>query len=203
MNGRLITFEGIEGVGKSTQIQRAAEHLSGRAVIRLTREPGGTPLAEQIRSLVLSPTTETISPSAELLLMMSARAIHTTNLIEPALERGEWVLCDRYSDATRAYQGAGRGMDVSFINQLAVVCAIEPDLTILLDAPVELALQRVAARRGPTDRFEQERVEFFERVRAGYLAQAQRQPQRFRVVDASGSEERVAKTIADLLDAWP
>ena len=166
MNGRLITFEGIEGVGKSTQIQRAAEHLSGRAVIRLTREPGGTPLAEQIRSLVLSPTTETISPSAELLLMMSARAIHTTNLIEPALERGEWVLCDRYSDATRAYQGAGRGMDVSFINQLAVVCAIEPDLTILLDA-------------------------------------LQRQPQRFRVVDASGSEERVAKTIADLLDAWP
>ena len=202
MSGRFITFEGIEGVGKSTQIQHALRYLQAHHVVHLTREPGGTALAEKIRTLVLTPSDEIISPSAELLLMMSARGIHTTNLIKPALARGEWVLCDRYTDATRAYQGAGRGMDLALINQLSALCAIEPDLTILLDAPVELALERVASRRGPTDRFEQERVDFFERVRAGYLSQAQQEPQRFRIVDASLSEKEVAQAVQGVLDQW-
>ena len=118
MIGRFITFEGIEGVGKSTQIQRAQAHLATRVKVCVTREPGGTPLAESIRALILTPTDEAIPATAELLLMMSARAIHTENLIKPALSRGEWVLCDRYADATRAYQGAGRGMDVDYIDRL-------------------------------------------------------------------------------------
>jgi dTMP kinase len=199
MTGRFVTFEGIEGVGKSTQVALARDRLAaaGRRVVA-TREPGGTPLAERIRAVVLGGGDEPVPAAAELLLMFAARAVHTANLIRPALARGDWVLCDRYTDATRAYQGGGRGVPAEEIESLAALAhpGLAPDLTILLDAPVTLALGRARARGGAADRIEQEAAAFFERVRARYLELARREPDRIRVVDATRTADEVAQAVA-------
>ena len=185
--GRFVTFEGIEGVGKSTQLElaRAACAARGLAVLA-TREPGGTPLAERIRELVLGADNEPVPPAAELLLMLAARAVHTANLIRPALARGTWVLCDRYTDATYAYQGGGRGITDRDIAPLAALAqqGPAPDLTLLFDAPVAVALARARSRAG-ADRIEVEAVQVFERVRTRYLERARQEPARFRILDAT------------------
>jgi dTMP kinase len=169
----------------------------------MTREPGGTPLAEAIRDLVLKAREEALPPSAELLLMFAARAVHLANRIEPALRAGRWVICDRFTDATYAYQGAGRGMSEEDIGRLEslVQGARRPDLTLLLDVPVELGLQRSRERDAGRhrDRFESERAEFFERVRAGYLRRAGAEPARFSVIDASAPVDEVAARIEAVL----
>ena len=198
--GRFLTFEGIEGVGKSTQIARLATALGARGIdVLVTREPGGTPLAESIRALVLQPREETLPPIAELLLMFAARAVHLRNVIEPQLGQGRWVLCDRFTDATYAYQGAGRGLPTEVIATLETLVQgeLRPDLTLLLDAPVELASGRAQERNatGAPDRFERERAEFFERVRRGYLARAAAYPERIAIIDARGSPAEVADAI--------
>ena len=207
--GRFITVEGIEGVGKSTQVARLAALLTERAIPHvMTREPGGTPLAESIRALVLQTREESLPPSAELLLMFAARAVHLANLIEPNLAAGRWVVCDRFTDATYAYQGGGRGVEVAWIEQLEqlVQGARRPDLTLLLDAPVEEGLRRARARSGAAerDRFENERAEFFVRVRAAYLARAAREPRRFAVVDATQPPAAVTQALVKVLEerAW-
>jgi dTMP kinase len=202
--GRFITLEGIEGAGKSTVARYIQEWLTGRGLRAvLTREPGGTPLAERVRELVLKPDGEAIPAQAEMLLMFAARAIHLANLIRPALARGEWVICDRFTDATRAYQGGGRGLSTVTIESLATLvhADLTPDLTLLLDLPVSVGMARAKGRRGPTDRFEQEQGPFFERVRAAYLQLAQAQPQRFRVVDAGQDLPQVQACVAQALEA--
>lgn len=204
MAGRFITFEGIEGVGKSTQVMLAAAFLRQRGLeVVVTREPGGTPLAEQIRRLVLEPHGEVLDGTAELLLMFAARAVHLGNLIEPALERDAWVLCDRFTDATEAYQGAGRGVPLADIHALERIAqrGRRPDLTLLLDAPVGVALERSRRRGGKPDRFEVEQADFFERVRAGYLAVHRREPGRVRVVQAARDEAAVAADIEAALQS--
>jgi dTMP kinase len=206
---RFLTFEGIEGVGKTTQVGRLSRALDERGVAHVvTREPGGTPLAEAIRELVLRPRDEALPPIAELLLMFAARAVHLTNHIEPALGVGKWVICDRFTDATYAYQGSGRGMSAADIGSLEALVqgTRRPDLTLLLDLPVELGLARSRRRdAGKTrDRFERERAEFFERVRAGYLARAHAEPQRLAIIDAGGPVEEVGAQILAALEsrAW-
>jgi dTMP kinase len=206
--GRFITLEGIEGVGKSTQIAAVASALSARGVeIVVTREPGGTPLAEKLRDLVLAPRDEFLPPIAELLIMFAARAVHLENRIAPQLAAGRWVLCDRFTDATYAYQGAGRGLPAASIAALEQIVqgARRPDLTILLDAPVGVALARVARRSSAAnlDRFERERGEFFERVRAGYLARAAAEPRRIAVVDASRAPADVTAAVLAALLGQP
>lgn len=185
--GLFITVEGIEGVGKSTNIAVITDCIeaAGRRVVS-TREPGGTPLAEDIRELLVSRSDEPIPEIAELLLIFAARSLHVNNVIIPALDAGNWVLCDRFTDSSRAYQGGGRGVPMETIDRLAdwVHGDVWPDLTILLDAPVEIGMQR-ASKRGAPDRFEQERHDFFQRVRECYLALAAREPQRFVVIDTS------------------
>lgn len=201
--GRFVTFEGIEGVGKSTQVGRAAEHLRSRGVeVVVTREPGGTPLAEALRRIVLEPQQEALDGISELLLMFAARSIHLANLIEPALRRGAWVLCDRFTDATEAYQGGGRGIDIRDVHALERIAqrGRRPDMTLLLDAPVDVAAARARARGSQTDRFEIERAEFFERVRAAYLTILAREPARVRRVDATRGIESVAEEVAGALD---
>ena len=203
MGAGLITLEGIEGAGKSTLAAWAGEWLRSRgARVRLTREPGGTALAERIRHLVLEPGPERVCADAETLLMFAARAIHLTNLIRPALERGEWVICDRFTDATRAYQGAGRGIDAAWIDALAehVHPDVTPACTLLLDLPVAVGLARVRARRAESDRFERETQAFFERVRTGYLALARAAPQRIQVIDAAAPLEAVQRQIGAALE---
>jgi dTMP kinase len=203
--GRFLTVEGIEGVGKSTQVPRLAQALTARSVACvLTREPGGTPLAEKIRELVLAPGAEVLPDAAELLLMFAARSVHLENFIKPHLEAGRWVVCDRFTDATYAYQGAGRGFASDSIAQLErlVQGTMRPDLTLLLDAPVAAGLERVRARNagaGAVDRFERERTEFFERVREGYLARAAAEPERIAVIDATGGIDQVAAQILEAL----
>ena len=205
--GRFLTIEGIEGVGKSTQVARLSEGFNERGIAHVvTREPGGTPLAERIREMVLrnNASGESIPPMAELLLMFAARAVHLTNFVEPNLRAGRWVVCDRFIDATYAYQGGGRRLNVEHIRRLEtmVVGARRPDLTVLLDAPVEQALERVRRRNaGSADRFESERAEFFERVRDAYRTRAAAEPNRIAVVDASQPIDRVAAQILDLLVA--
>jgi dTMP kinase len=205
MRGRFITFEGGEGVGKSTQILRLADWLRarGREVV-LTREPGGTPRAEQLRRMLLERGAEPMPESCELLLMFAARATHLDNLVRPALERGSWVLCDRFTDATYAYQGGGRGMAESHIDALVEIVhgGFEPDLTVLLDAPVETGMARAHQRNGGQgpDRFEIEQHEFFARVRATYLARARRYPSRVRVVEAGGTVEAVEAAVRGLVE---
>jgi dTMP kinase len=204
MPGRFVTFEGIEGVGKSTQVALAASHLRTRDIdVVITREPGGTPVAESIRRLVLEPQQDVIDGVSELLLMFAARSVHLSNLIEPALARGAWVLCDRFTDATEAYQGGGRGIAVEHVRSLERIAqrGRRPDLTLLLDLPVELAMQRSRARRAPDDRFEAEQPGFFKRVREAYLAIHAREPQRVVLIDASGPVHGVAAAIARVLDA--
>lgn len=205
--GRFITLEGIEGAGKSTVAAALSEALRARGVpVRQTREPGGTPLAERLRELVLTRGTEVLSPEGETLLMFAARAVHLDNLVRPAIARGEWVICDRFTDATRAYQGGGRGVDRALIEQLAssVHAGLEPDLTLLLDVPVTVGLERARARRQAAgepvaDRFESETVQFFERVRAAYLEIARRAPQRVRIIDASADVETVRAAVVGTL----
>ncbi|MGI9204279.1 MAG: dTMP kinase [Woeseiaceae bacterium] len=198
MRGKFITVEGIEGTGKSTNIDFLTEIIEGqgRKVLR-TREPGGTPMAEGIRQLLLDHDQEPVPDIAELLLFFASRSLHLQNAIIPALERGEWVVCDRFTDASRAYQGAGRGLDMDRIERLAewVQDGVEPDLTILLDAPAELGLQRAAAR-GNADRMDSQAKSFYQRVRSGYLDLAERHPERFVVIDASGTLEQVRASIA-------
>jgi dTMP kinase len=203
--GRFITLEGIEGAGKSTVAQLASEWLAARGITaRVTREPGGTPLAERVRKIVLEKGPESVSPRAETLLMFAARSIHVENLIRPALERGEWVICDRFTDATRAYQGYGRGMDLAWIEQLAAAVHgdLQPDCTLLLDLPVEVGLRRARGRSGmAADRFEAQRSEFFERVRQGYLALAAREPERVRLIDAGVALAAVSGQVTAVLQS--
>lgn len=207
--GRFLTIEGIEGVGKTTQLARLSAALDERGIPHLvTREPGGTPLAEKIRGLVLSATQESLPPEAELLLMFAARSVHLGNLIAPALSAGQWVICDRFTDATYAYQGGGRGMSVEHIRYLesAVQGARRPDLTLLLDVPVAIGLERSRTRDlgKVRDRFELERSEFFERVRATYLARAAAEPARFAIIDAMPGMDEVSARILGALErrAW-
>jgi dTMP kinase len=203
--GRFITLEGIEGAGKSTVAAALAAALRAHGLtVVATREPGGTPLAERLREVVLQRGTERIAPEAETLLMFAARAVHVENLIRPALARGEWVICDRYTDATRAYQGGGRGVSASFIETLSgeVLGGFTPDLTLLLDLPVMTGLERAHARRraagdGDVDRFESETVAFFDRVRARYLEIATADPGRVRVLDATKSAAALAQDSVD------
>ncbi|MCM2971127.1 dTMP kinase [Larsenimonas suaedae] len=208
--GAFITLEGSEGVGKTTNVRFVCERLEsmGHEVIR-TREPGGTPRAEQIRGLLLAPDSEEpLSDLAELLLVFSARAQHLEQVIRPALARGAFVVCDRFTDATYAYQGAARGCDTKAIEHLEALVqqGLSPDLTLLLDMPVSAAAERLASRGGQADRFEQERSVFFERVRAGYLAAAQRAPERIETIDAARPLEDVQGSIDEaltrLLAAW-
>jgi dTMP kinase len=187
--GLFITLEGIEGAGKSTVARIVCEWLAKRSIpTRLTREPGGTPLAERVRQIVLERGTEQLSPATETLLMFSARGIHVENLIRPALARGEWVVCDRFTDATRAYQGNGRGVDQQLIETLAAAVQgeLQPDCTLLLDLPPLIGLGRARLRSGlAADRFEAETEVFFMKVRAGYLELARREPGRIQVIDAA------------------
>jgi dTMP kinase len=200
MRGKFITFEGIEGVGKSTNIDSfvGAVEAEGQAVIQ-TREPGGTPTAEDIRRILKEHGDEPMPATAELLLMFAARAINVGNTIRPALEAGTWVVSDRFTDSTRAYQGGGRGLSREQIDWLArlVHGDVEPDLTILLDAPVEIALQR-AGRRGEPDRFEVEQGDFFTRVRDTYLQLAREEPDRFVVVDVSRDLDTIKADIRQI-----
>lgn len=203
--GRFITLEGIEGAGKSTVAQVVSEWLAAHGITaRVTREPGGTPLAERVRNIVLERGAEAVSPRAETLLMFAARSIHVENLIRPALARGEWVICDRFTDASRAYQGYGRGMDLAWIEQLAgaVQGDLQPDCTLLLDLPVEVGLARARGRSGvAADRFEAEAAEFFERVRQGYLQIARAQPGRVRVIDAAVDLPAVTQQVVRVLES--
>lgn len=188
MRGRFITLEGIEGAGKSSLQHALATTLAARGrTVCATREPGGTPLAEEIRALALGRRSDGMPAATELLLMFAARAAHVVQRIEPALARGEWVLCDRFTDATRAYQGAGRGIPAATIEALTGIAhpGLAPDLTLLLDLPPETGLRRARQRREAGDRFEDEALEFFARVRAGYLELARHEPRRFRVLDAT------------------
>jgi len=201
VSGRFITIEGIEGVGKSTNLAFVRDHLAdlGHPVI-VTREPGGTELGEAIRGLLLDHRNTAMSDDTELLLMFAARAQHLTEVVRPALGRGQWVLCDRFTDATYAYQGGGRGVARERIAALEqwVQDGLRPDLTLLLDVPEEIGLER-AGRRGELDRFERERAEFFGRVREAYLALAAQDPGRFRVIDASRPLEAVQAELRTVL----
>lgn len=199
-----LTVEGGEGAGKSTQIDVIEDTLraAGISVLR-TREPGGTPLAEDIRTLLLAPREEPVVDLAELLLVFAARAQHVTSFIRPALARGDWVLCDRFVDATLAYQGAGRAMDVETITRLRdmVLGDFMPDFTLLLDVPVQRGLERAAAR-GASDRFERESMAFHQRVRDCYLALAAREPQRISVVDAGAALDEVTAAVRAAVRAF-
>jgi dTMP kinase len=207
MRGKFITIEGGEGAGKSTMMSRVADWLESRGlrVIR-TREPGGTGLAEKLRDILLDRNNISISSRAELLLMFAARAQHLDELILPALARGDWVLCDRFTDASWAYQGGGRGLPRDEIETLETLVHgdLQPDLTLLLDLPVEQGLRRVA-ERGQADRFEQESRLFFEQVRNAYLERAAAAPDRFAVIDASRNMEEVWSQIDPVLQErmWP
>jgi dTMP kinase len=195
--GLFITIEGIEGVGKSTNVDVLVDTLHAAGVrVEVTREPGGTPLAEDIRDLLVRQCDEPMPEIAELLLVFAARSLHVNNVIIPALEAGTWVVSDRFTDSSRAYQGGGRGIPMETINRLAgwVHGDVRPDLTILLDAPVDIGMQR-AGRRGELDRFEEERDDFFQRVRACYLQLAADEPDRFVVVDTTGSLDAVKQQI--------
>jgi len=203
MKGQFITVEGIEGVGKTTNIEFIQQRLlaAGKDVV-VTREPGGTPLGEAIRGLLLDPEYTGMDSSCELQLMFAARAEHLARVIRPALDKGQWVLCDRFTDATYAYQGGGRGIDTGVIARLEELVQgdFRPDLTLLLDVPVEIGLAR-ASERGKLDRFEQEKVEFFERVRQAYLGMARQHATRYRIVDASQPLEQVQKQLEVVLQS--
>ena len=200
--GKFITIEGVEGVGKTTSIAFIEAYFNhfGQDIL-LTREPGGTPLAEKIRELLLDARQTSMADDTELLLMFAARAQHLKEKIIPALEAGQWVICDRFTDATYAYQGGGRGIDAARIASLVdwVQGGLRPDMTLLLDLPVDLGLKRAGERSEP-DRFEQEKQAFFERVRASYLAMAEAEPKRYRIIDASGSIDEVQSRIKTVLD---
>ena len=202
--GRFITLEGGEGVGKSSNMAFIVGLLNEAGINFVqTREPGGTPLAEEIRQLLLKPRDENMDELSELLLVFAARAQHLARKIRPALQAGTWVLCDRFTDATVAYQGAGRGLSLSAIAQLRELVHgdLQPDMTLLLDAPVEVGMSR-ASERGELDRFEQEQFSFFERVRQGYVEQALADPERYRLIDASQPLPDVQADIRAVLMPW-
>ena len=201
---RLVTLEGGEGAGKTTVLHALRDALAANgADVVCTREPGGTPLAERIRELLLDPNHEPASPQAELLLMFAARAQHVRETILPALKRGAWVLCDRFTDSSYAYQGGGRGLDPALIAALErEVVGIRPGLTLLLDIGVDQGRQRARGRDLVPDRIERERDEFFERVRAAYLARAAAEPARIRVLDASRPAADVAAAAVSVLREW-
>ena len=200
--GMFITVEGVEGVGKSTNIDFIAERITaaGFEVLR-SREPGGTPMAERIRGMLLEHGDEPLPDLAELLLFFASRTLNIENVIRPAIDAGTWVLCDRFTDASRAYQGAGRGQGIDRVNTLAewVHGDLNPDLTILLDAPAEVGMRR-AKNRGATDRLESEQMSFYTRVREQYLALAKGEPERFAVIDASQSLADVQEQIGAVID---
>lgn len=208
VNGLFITFEGIEGAGKTTQIARAAEKLAERSIAFVrTREPGGSPIADRIRAVILDAKNGGLVPGAELLLILASRAQHVAEVIAPALAAGKIVLCDRFADATEAYQGHARGLGGDFVRGLSSNFAqgIKPDLTILLDMPAEAALTRARSRAGALpegmkeDRFENEILDFHRKVREGYLAVARREPGRVKVVDARGTPGEVFAKVAAVL----
>jgi dTMP kinase len=202
MTGKFITIEGSEGVGKSTNIEFISNYLKSKDITTIeTREPGGTKTAEEIRRVLLNTEGETVPEIAELLLFFAARSFHIENLIKPAINQGHYVICDRFSDATIAYQGYGRGFDVKDINIIAAWLQkkLQPDLTILLDAPAEIGMQR-AKNRGSIDRMETEDISFYERVRQGYLELANEHKDRFVVIDASQSLKLVQAEILFHLD---
>jgi dTMP kinase len=200
--GKFITVEGVEGVGKTTNLTFIRDYLTAAGIdLLLTREPGGTPLAEEIRGLLLQTRQESVDAHAELLLIFAARAQHLNQVIFPALARGTWVLCDRFTDATYAYQGGGRGLPVESIQRLETLIQAgrQPDKTFYLDLDVEIGLQR-AQKRGNLDRFERENRAFFESVRQAYWDRIHAQPARFAVIDASVSLVEVQAQIAQQLD---
>lgn len=208
--GRFITLEGGEGVGKTTNLDWVATWLTTRGIeVVKTREPGGTPRAEAMRGLLLDPhQSEPLDADAELLLVFAARAQHLARVIKPALERGAWVLCDRFTDATFAYQGGGRGLGFERIAQLEdfVQQGLQPDLTLLLDMPMQAAQQRVDARGQQRDRFEQEQGAFFQAVREAYLARAAQAPERIVIIDASqplaGVQQALGEQLSRQLEEW-
>lgn len=197
--GKFITLEGGEGVGKSTNIAYVKYYLTERNIpVICTREPGGTGIAEKIRQLLLACEDEALTDAAELLLVFAARAQHLQHVIKPALAEGKWVVCDRFTDATYAYQGAGRGLDLAAIAWLEnfVHAELRPDLTLLLDAPVETGMLRAKNRGNDFDRFESERLSFFSKVRQGYLQRARNSPERIKVIDAEQCLDTVQAAIA-------
>jgi dTMP kinase len=197
--GRFISFEGIDGAGKSTQHAWLVEHLRARGLaVVATREPGGTPLGEKLRALLLA---EPMHLETEALLMFAARREHIEQVIAPALARGEWVVCDRFVDASFAYQGGGRGLDWNKLETLAqwVLGDLQPDLTLIFDAPVEVAQQRLHAATASPDRFEQEQAVFFERVRSAYLRIASENPHRVRLIDATETPANINKVLENIV----
>ncbi|MBX9962977.1 MAG: dTMP kinase [Burkholderiales bacterium] len=203
MRGRFITFEGIDGAGKSTHLRTVQAWLAARGLtVVVTREPGGTPIGEAIRQLLLDRTSR-MDAETEVLLMFAARHEHIVRIIRPALEQGQWVLCDRFTDATRAYQGGGRGVSMPRIESLAtwVQQGLEPDLTFLFDVSVTTARQRMG-ERSPADRFEGEEGAFHERVRAVYRELATQNPARIRTVDAGRSPEEVQNSLEKELSSF-
>ncbi|WP_412480180.1 dTMP kinase [Azonexus sp. IMCC34839] len=199
MKGKFITFEGIDGAGKSSHVEWLAEWLRGQGkVVHVTREPGGTELGEELRALLLR---EPMHLETETLLMFAARREHLAKLIEPALQHGEWVVCDRFSDATYAYQGGGRGLDRGKFQALEhwVHEHVQPDLTLLFDLPLDVARERIVLANRKLDKFEQERVDFHDRVRQAYLERAQSNPNRIQVIDANNSIENIRKTLEQIV----
>ncbi len=195
MRGKFITFEGIDGAGKSSHVEWLAGFLRQKGLVtHVTREPGGTELGEKLRELLLH---SSMHLETETLLMFAARREHLAELIEPALARGEWVVCDRFSDATYAYQGGGRGLDRAKLQQLEhwVHGHLQPDLTLLFDLPLDVARERIVLASRVLDRFEQERADFHERVRQAYLERAHSSPARIRVIDAQQSIEQIRKLL--------
>ena len=203
LRGKFLSIEGTEGVGKSTNLVFVRDWLQAKGIdVVVTREPGGTPLAEEIRSLLLTKREEPVDETAELLLVFAARAQHIAQVIKPALERGAWVLSDRFTDATYAYQGGGRGLSTDTITQLEQLVQgdLRPDLTLILDIDVELGLNR-ARQRGELDRFESETIVFFERVRSAYRARAEHASSRYALVDAGQDLASVQADISSILTA--
>ena len=205
MRGKFITIEGTEGVGKTTNMAYVQQQLEAAGInVIVTREPGGTAIGEKIRELLLDARNNDLLDDTELLMMFAARAQHIQQVIEPALKTGQWVLCDRFTDATYAYQGGGRGIDTDRIAMLEtwVQGALRPDLVLLLDVPVKTGLSRASERSAP-DRFEQEQQSFFERVRQAYLDRADNDPQHYRIIDASQTldavQAQIKQAMQDLL----
>ncbi|PKO86607.1 MAG: dTMP kinase [Betaproteobacteria bacterium HGW-Betaproteobacteria-12] len=199
MKGKFITFEGIDGAGKSSHVDWLAEQLRARGLtVQVTREPGGTALGEKLRELLLN---QTMHLETETLLMFAARREHLAQVVEPALNRGEWVVCDRFSDATYAYQGGGRGLERSKLQMLEhwVHEHLQPNLTLLFDLPLEVARERIAVASRTLDRFEQERADFHERVRHAYLERAHAQPERIRVIDANNTLDNIREQLEEII----
>ena len=202
--GKFITLEGGEGVGKSTNMAFIKNYLFQHKIsVVVTREPGGTVMAEKLRQLLLDKNSEVISDQAELLMVFAARAQHIKHVIEPALAKGEWVLCDRFTDATYAYQGGGRNMRISAIEWLEnmVQGTLRPDLTLLLDAPVEIGIER-ARSRAEFDRFESEKISFFEQVRRAYLLQAELHPERIKLIKANQPLVDVQRALIEIIGTF-